>query len=244
MKDIGRYVTFCGQHGESLPYLHPIDALGVNGLHAVVIAPVLVRVEILRMGQTWDLLITSHEPDRTENGRQLGLVNTVLFLRWTGFLTAGGGDLDPAVFSVVAPTFAYLFLTLATYAAVVFRLALEEYLMTTDQETKAEVLKLSDGLRAAAVAKVTVNYCGNGDEGRAESAQFQDSDGNPLDERQLGTGLDLRKLSDLLESFAPEGYEDGEGGFGTVTFDLETLIIRVEHNWYETVGHPDAPREI
>lgn len=44
--------------------------------------------------------------------------------------------------------------------------------------------------------------------------------------------------------FAPEGYEDGEGGFGTITFDLETRLIRVEHNWYETVSHPDKFREI
>jgi hypothetical protein len=100
VKDIGRYVTFCGQHGESLPYLHPIDALGVNGLHAVVIAPVLVRVEILRTGRTWQLLVTSHEPDRTENGRRPSLVNTVLFRGVDGFLPAGGGGPDPAGFSI------------------------------------------------------------------------------------------------------------------------------------------------
>lgn len=175
VKDIGPYVSFCGQHGAPGSYLHPIDLPGVNGLHAL------------------------------------------------------------------PPT---SFLTLATYAALRFRLALEECLMTTDRETKAEVLKFYDVLRAAAVAKVTVSYYGSGDEGRAESAQFQDSDGNPLKERHLGIGLDLQKLSDLLESFAPAGYEDNEGGFGTVTFDLETLLIRVEHNWYETVSHPDEPREI
>jgi len=116
--------------------------------------------------------------------------------------------------------------------------------MSTDQETKAEVLKFSGGLRAAAVAKVTVSYYGDGDEGRVEPAQFQDADGNPIEESRLRIGLDLQTLSDLLESFAPEGYEDGEGGFGTVTLDLETLLIRVEHNWYETVSHPDEPREI
>ena len=38
------------------------EAIGVNGLHAVVVAPVLVRVEILRKGTTYELLIT----ERTE----------------------------------------------------------------------------------------------------------------------------------------------------------------------------------
>jgi hypothetical protein len=116
--------------------------------------------------------------------------------------------------------------------------------MPTDQEKKIGVLKFSDALRAAGVSKVTVSYYGDGDEGRAEPAQFQDVAGNPLEEARLGVGLDLQTLSDLLESFAPEGYEDGEGGFGTITFDLDTLLIRVEHSWYETVSHPAEPREI
>lgn len=116
--------------------------------------------------------------------------------------------------------------------------------MTTDQDRKAKGLKFSDGLRATAVAKVCVSYYGDGDEGRAEPPQFLDVAGNPVEESRLPADLNLQTLGDLLESFAPEGYEDGEGGFGTITFDLETLIIRVEHNWYETVSHPDEPREI
>ena len=116
--------------------------------------------------------------------------------------------------------------------------------MTTDRERKAEVLKFSDRLRAAAVAKVTVSYYGDGDEGRAEPPQFQDVAGNPMQESGLPGDLDLQTLGDLLEGFAPEGYEDNDGGFGTITFDLETLLIRVEHNWYETVSHAAEPREI
>lgn len=116
--------------------------------------------------------------------------------------------------------------------------------MTKEQERKMEVLTFTDKLRAAGVAKVIVSYYGDGDEGRAEPPQFQDTADNPLEESRLSGDLDIRKLGDLLEGFAPEGYEDGEGGFGTVTFNIETLTIRVEHNWYETVSHPDDPREI
>lgn len=116
--------------------------------------------------------------------------------------------------------------------------------MTTDQERKAEVLKFADGLRSAGVAKVTVSYYGDGDEGRAEPPQFQDAAENPVEESHLSGNLNIEILGDLLEGFAPESYEDGDGGFGTVVFDLETLTIRVEHNWYETVSHPDEPREI
>ena len=86
VKEIGRYVTFCGPDGEPLAYLHPIDAIGVNGVHAVVIAPVLVRIELFRAGRTCQLLITKHQPGKVENGRRPPLENSVLFHGMNGFL--------------------------------------------------------------------------------------------------------------------------------------------------------------
>src|SRR6266478_7827892 len=37
VKEIGRYVTFCGPDGEPLAYLHSMDAIGVQGALAGVI---------------------------------------------------------------------------------------------------------------------------------------------------------------------------------------------------------------
>jgi hypothetical protein len=97
VKDLGRYVTFCGPAGESLPYLHRIDAIGVNGVHAVVVAPALVRIELFRAGRTCQLLITKHEPGTVENGRRPALENRVLFRGVNGLvdldLLRTGGDL-------------------------------------------------------------------------------------------------------------------------------------------------------
>ncbi len=97
VKDLGRYVTFCGPDGEPLPYLHPIDAIGVNGVHAVVVAPVLVRIELFRAGRTCQLLITKHEPGKAENGRRPPLENRVLFRGVNGVvdldLLRAGSDL-------------------------------------------------------------------------------------------------------------------------------------------------------
>ena len=86
VKDLGRYVTFCGPDGEPLTYLHPIDSIGVNGVHAGVIAPVLVRIELFRAGRTCQLLITKHQPGKAENGRRPPLENSVLFRGMNGFL--------------------------------------------------------------------------------------------------------------------------------------------------------------
>jgi hypothetical protein len=79
VKEVGRYVTFCGPEGQQLPYLHPIDAIGVNGVHAVVVAAILVRIELFRTGRTCQLLITKHEPGTAEHGRRPLLENRVLF---------------------------------------------------------------------------------------------------------------------------------------------------------------------
>jgi hypothetical protein len=96
VKDLGRYVTFCGPAGEPLPYLHPIDAIGVNGVHTVVVAPALVRIELFRAGRTCQLLITKHEPGTVENGRRPALENRVLFRGVNGLvdldLLRTGGD--------------------------------------------------------------------------------------------------------------------------------------------------------
>ena len=84
--ELGRYVTFANEKGEPLAYLQPLDALGVNGVHAVVVAPVLVRVEVFRAGRIYQLLITEHQPGAVEKGRRPGLDSRVLFRGADGFL--------------------------------------------------------------------------------------------------------------------------------------------------------------
>lgn len=84
--EIGRYASFAGEEGEPLTYLHPIDAVGVNGLHAVVVAPVLVRVEMFRAGRTCELLITKHWPGEAKGGRRPPLESKVLFRGVNGCL--------------------------------------------------------------------------------------------------------------------------------------------------------------
>src|SRR5665811_296526 len=68
--DLGRYVTFTTEEGRPIECLHPVEAIGVNGLHAIVVAPVLVRVEMLRKGRTYELLITQHCPGATNDGKR------------------------------------------------------------------------------------------------------------------------------------------------------------------------------
>ncbi len=87
-EDLGRYVTFCGDQGEPLSWLHPLDGIGVNGVHALVVAPSLVRVEMFRRGQTYDVLISRIAPVRENNGKKPPLQSTTIFHAQEGYLPA------------------------------------------------------------------------------------------------------------------------------------------------------------
>src|SRR5271168_2077085 len=103
--DLGRYVTFTTEDGQPIEWLHPVEAIGVNGLHAVVVAPVLVRVEMLRKGRTYELLITQHRPGLTNDGKRPPLETRLLFRGIHGRLDLdlSGKDKDKA--GTVLPTF-------------------------------------------------------------------------------------------------------------------------------------------
>ena len=105
VREIGRYVSFCGPNGEPVQYLHPIDAVGVNGVHAVVIAPILVRIELFRAGRTCQLLITRHEPRKAENSRRPLLANTVLFRGVNGFLHSEEPEKENCLTGSAVPRF-------------------------------------------------------------------------------------------------------------------------------------------
>ncbi len=86
IEGIGHYVTFCDEDGEPRSWLHPLDSVGVNGVHAVVIAPTLVRVEMFRRGHTYDLLITRHAPGPVEDRKRPVLESKVLIRAHDGYL--------------------------------------------------------------------------------------------------------------------------------------------------------------
>jgi len=86
VEQLGHYVTFCGEDGGRLAWLHPLDSVGVNGVHALVISPAFIRVEMFRRGHTYDLLITRHALGQIENGKRPPLENKVLFRGHEGYL--------------------------------------------------------------------------------------------------------------------------------------------------------------
>ena len=107
IKEIGRYVTFCDERGERIPWLQPVDSVGVNGRHAVVIAPGLVSVEVFRVRNTYDVLIAKHDVSQSTEGQRRRIEARVLFrgrqghlpLDLTGDAKAMAGQIVPEFFN-------------------------------------------------------------------------------------------------------------------------------------------------
>jgi hypothetical protein len=102
---MGYYVTFGGENGEPLPWLQTLDSLAVNGLHAVVLAPVLTRIEMLRIGRNYELSITRHRPVTVEAGRRPRLKADEVFAGVHGYLSLELWGKDKDLSGFVKPQF-------------------------------------------------------------------------------------------------------------------------------------------
>jgi hypothetical protein len=103
--ELGRYVSFAGENGEPLAWLQPIDSLAVNGVHAVIVAPVVTRIDMFRAGRTYELSITRHWPSRTENGKRPKLIAEEVFRGTNGYLGLELWGKDKALSGSVMPQF-------------------------------------------------------------------------------------------------------------------------------------------
>ncbi len=103
--EVGAYASFVGEQGDALPWLQRVDSIGVNGVHAVVVAPVLIRIQMLRIERTYDLLITRHELSKSRQGQRPRLESSILFYGRRGGLEMELWGKDAAFRGTVCPVF-------------------------------------------------------------------------------------------------------------------------------------------
>lgn len=82
---LGHYVGFAKPSGEPLSWLTPVDAIVPNGLHAVVIAPELLRLEMFRFERNYRLSVTRHTIEETA-GQRPRLVSHRVLVALDGYL--------------------------------------------------------------------------------------------------------------------------------------------------------------
>jgi hypothetical protein len=104
-KEFGHYVGFCGPGGERLSWFVRPDSLVANGDHAVVIAPSMVSVEVLRVEHTYELLIVRHELRAEKEGARPRIRSTLVFRGWQGQLPLDLVEKDRSVAGRIAPEF-------------------------------------------------------------------------------------------------------------------------------------------
>jgi hypothetical protein len=103
--ELGFYSSFVDEHGKALAWLQRVDTVGVNGVHAIVVAPVLARVQVLRIERTYDLLITRHGLATSANQQRPRLESSILFFGRRGCLEMDLWGKDSAFRGTVSPIF-------------------------------------------------------------------------------------------------------------------------------------------
>jgi hypothetical protein len=105
VREFGHYVAFCDKEGRALAWLQPLQSIGANGPHAVVIAPALVSVEMFRVEQTYELLIAEHEPRLGAGEAAPKLWSQVVFRGRQGYLSLELWGRDREAAGQITPEF-------------------------------------------------------------------------------------------------------------------------------------------
>ena len=91
------------------------------------------------------------------------------------------------------------------------------------------------------VANIEAAYSGYGDSGAIDGIQYRDEAGVRVDRGSLPTTV-VEQLENVLYEFLPSGFENNDGGQGTLAIDTQTAKVTIQHqeNYTET---RDSSRE-
>jgi hypothetical protein len=103
--ELGAYSSFVSADGSPLSWLQRVDSVGLNGVHAIAIAPIMLRLEMIRIGRTYDLFITRHGLTNPDTNRRPKLESSIVFYGRRGMLEMELWGKDAAFGGSVCPVF-------------------------------------------------------------------------------------------------------------------------------------------
>lgn len=103
--EFGAYCGFSKEDGSTLPWLQRVESLAVNGIHARVIATAFIRLQVVRILHTYDLLITRHSLHRPEGTTKPILQSSIVFWAKHGTLELELWGKDRGSCGTVLPQF-------------------------------------------------------------------------------------------------------------------------------------------
>jgi hypothetical protein len=106
-----------------------------------------------------------------------------------------------------------------------FALSSQNRLQTFQDKLRNEIIP---ALMASGVANVEAAYSGYGDSGAIDGVQFRDKSGVRVERDKIPAAL-TEKLENALYEFLPAGFEINDGGQGTLTLDVQTGTVKLEH---------------
>lgn len=94
----------------------------------------------------------------------------------------------------------------------------------------AELKEISVTLFARGVTKFSCEYSGEGDSGDIDYNFYEKNEAfGPKNKKDIPEEI-LTKLLDIVWEFVPSGFENNDGGYGTLTIDFQTNTIELSHN--------------
>jgi len=106
-----------------------------------------------------------------------------------------------------------------------FALSSQNRLQTSQDKLRNEIIP---ALMASGVANVEAAYSGYGDSGAIDGVQYRDKSGFRVEREKIPAAL-TEELENVLYEFLPAGFETNDGGQGTLTLDVQTGTVKLEH---------------
>jgi len=103
--DLGAYCSFVDENGRPISWLQRVDSIAVNGVHAIVVSPGLVRLQMVRVRHTYDLLITNHVLVPVVDAKRPTLQSSIVFYGGRGTLEMDLHGKDSGFCGTVHPLF-------------------------------------------------------------------------------------------------------------------------------------------
>ena len=94
VSDMGRACAFVAEDGAPLPWLQLLNSIAVNGRHAIFLAETMVRLEMLRNLQSYELAITLHTLSHVPGRQRPEISSKVLFRGRDGILPFDLGKME------------------------------------------------------------------------------------------------------------------------------------------------------
>ena len=106
-----------------------------------------------------------------------------------------------------------------------FRATEQARLEQAKSKLRVEVLP---ALRKHRVANIEAAYSGYGDSGAIDGLQFRDAAGQRVDRASVPQDV-IEQLENCVYEFLPDGFEIDDGSQGTLTLDVATGRVSIQH---------------